>query len=365
MPDTIAFAIADYKESKPYRERIEPATKKQYDWMLGLIEEWAGDMRIADLTYEEVMAAAERLGDKPRSQQLFLTLLAMMVDRHAQMSARPGEIVANPVRLVLKDVDKPESKGGWIWPRGAVLHIARAAEILGRPSIGMAIRRNHWLAQRTGDLIGLPRPAYRDGVLHIVQSKTGQYVPIPIDEVPDLRESFALQFEQERSLAGGNVALWKPATLLVCETTRQPWQIDYFRHEFSRIRAAAAGTGEAEDMKALGEHGLEPIAQFELDAVPRRLWAEMAGGAEITTTVETEALRFSHLRHTAITRYGQAGCTDEEIEAVSGHKGGRKASTMHKHYLGITEERARGALRKRVAFEASAKADATKNKVAQ
>lgn len=366
---TIAHAIADYRLSKPYRERIEPATKKQYDWMLGLVEEWAGDMRVADLTYKEVMAAADRLADKPRSQQLFLTLLAMLVDRHAQKNAAPGELVANPVRLVLKDVDKPEPKGGWIWPRGAVVHFARAAEALGRASIGTAVLLNHWLAQRTGDLLALPRAAYREGVLHIVQSKTKQYVPIPVDDVAELRDRIAWQFEQERALAGTNVALWKPATLLICETTRQPWQIDHFRHEFARIRAVAAGANDAapDDLAKLAAAAISPAPCFELDAVPRRIWAEMAGGEEVTTTVATADLRFSHLRHTGITRYAQAGCTDEEVQAVSGHKGGRKTSTMHKHYLAITEERARAALAKRMAFEAGlgSKADTKSAKAAQ
>lgn len=343
---TLAHAIADYKRGKGYLEKIEPRTRKQYDWMLGIVEEWAGDMRVSDLTYDAVMDAAERLDDKPRSQQLFLTLLAMIVDRHAQRSAAPGEIVANPVRLVLRDIDKPEAKGGWIWPREAVDRFVRAAELLGRASIGTAILLNHWLAQRTGDLIGLPRAAYRDGVLHIVQSKTDAYVPVPVDDVPALRDRIAWQLEQYRA---GAVPILNAPTLLICERTREPWAIDDFRHEFARIRDAVAAETQA----------------FELDAVPRRLWAQMAAGADVAVRVPTAELKFSHLRHTGITRYQQAGCTDEEVQAVSGHKGGRKTDTMRKHYLGITPEAAGRALAKRMAFEAGIKSGTTRNKAAQ
>lgn len=343
---TLAHAIAQYKTSKAYRD-VEPRTKKQYDWMLGLVEAWGGHLRLKGITYEIVLQAAEKLADKARSQQLFLTLLAMVIDRAAHRQAAPGEIIGNPVRLVLKEIDKPEPAGGWIWPHAAVVWFARAAEILGRPSIGTAILLNEWLAQRTGDLLALPRSAYRDGVLHFVQSKTGQYVPIPVRAAGYLAGRIEWQFEQDKK---GAVALLNAPTLLVCETTREPWQVDHFRHEFARIRAAVGGSknADAADMEKLAAAELYPVGGFALDATPRRLWEAMSKGAAGVATVRTADMKFSHLRHTGITRLRQAGCNDEEIRAISGHS---QPATVYKHYLAVTADLAATAFARREEYE--------------
>jgi len=344
---TLSHAIADYKLSKAYAG-VERRTKKQYDWMLGLIEDWGGALRISGITYERTMQAADALADKPRSQQLFLTLLAMVIDRTARKKAAPGEIVANPVRLVLMEIDKPDPAGGWIWPAYTVAHFAECADALGWYSVGTAVILNAWLAQRTGDLLALPRTAYRDGVLHIVQSKTGQYVPIPLDLVAPLRQRLEWQFKEE---AKGRVLTLTPRTLLTCEDTREPWKLDWFRAVFHRIRSAMAGATDAKagDLETLAKAELWPVGGFALDAVPRRLWRDMAKGLDGTSMVRSEDLKFSHLRHTGITRLSQAGCTDDEIRAISGHT---QPSTVYKHYMAVTIQRAGSAFAKRAEFEA-------------
>lgn len=341
----LAHAIAEYKTSPKY-QRVEPRTKKQYDWILGIIEDWAGGARMTSLTYERVQEAARRLEDAPRTQELFLSLLAMLIDRQASRRAGIGEIVANPARAVLSEIERPESKGGWIWPREAVLRLARAAEILGRPSIGTAILLNEWLAQRTGDLLALPRTAYRNGVLHIVQSKTGQYVPLPLGSVGALKGRLEWQFAEEAKWPVRSLAA--PPTLLLCDTTHEPWKVDHFRHEFARIRDAVGGQGDRHDLEKLEEEGLHPVGGFVLDAVPRRLWQAMKSGGAGLPTVKVEELRFGHLRHTGITRLREAGCSDEEIRAISGHS---QPSTVYGHYLAVTIESATAAFKMRAEFE--------------
>lgn len=350
-PGTLAHAIAAYKASARYRETA-PATQKQYEWILGIVEDWGGHRRLEGLTLKLVAEAAEKLHGNPRTRQLFLQVLAMVIDRDTLGRAlKKGEVVPNPARLLLHDYAAPEPEGGWIWPRLAVDTFAAAAEALGWPSIGTAILLNEWLAQRTGDLLALPRAAHRDGVLHVVQSKTGQYVPLPVAAVAPLRERLAWQAEQEKKLAG-NVALWRPTTLLVCETTREAWKLDHFRHEFARVRAAVAGEASAHDQERLAAAGLAPIGGFTLDAVPKRLWSAMAKGLAGLPMARTLDLRFYHLRHTGITRMHQAGCTDEEIMAVSGHT---KPAMVYKHYRAVTIERAASAFGRRLAFEGGAR----------
>lgn len=343
---TIANVIAEYRKSPRY-ERLARASKKQYDWALGLIEDWGAHEQLAAVTFEDIQAAAARLKGNPRTQELVISLLAMLIDRSAGRRAAVGELVANPARIVLRDLDRPTPEGGWIWPRVAVKHFATAAELLGRPSIATAIILNEWLAQRTSDLLSMPRSAYREGVLHVVQSKTGQYVPLPLAFVAELKARLEWQFEQDKK---GTVQAFRPATLLICETTHEPWKLDYFRHEFARIRAAVAGANDAEpgDLKALADGGLVPMPTFELDAVPRRLWRQMREWQGGAPSVPTKEMRFYHLRHTGITRLHQAGCDDEQIRSISGHT---QPSTVYQHYLAVTVESARTAFAKRAEYE--------------
>lgn len=345
---TLSHAIATYKQSQRYRDN-EPATQKQYDWILGVIEDWAGHRRLASLSLAIVGEAAARLEGNPRKQQLFLQLLAMVIDRDTLGRAlAKGEVVPNPARYLLRDLKAPEAEGGWIWPRWAVPYFTRAADLLGYPSVGTAITLNEWLAQRTGDILEQPRQLYRDGVLHVVQSKTDQYVPLPLAANAALAARLEWQFAHETR---STIQSFRPATLLICEDTRAAWKKDWFRSVFHRIRSAVAGADDARagDLDLLAGNGMHPIGALVLDAVPKRMWRQMRSGALGTPAVPTASLWFAHLRHTGITRMHQAGCSDEEICSVSGHT---KPATVYKHYRAVTIERARSAFDRRLAFEA-------------
>jgi len=343
---TLADVIADFRKDPSYLERAHD-TQRQYDWMLGRIEKWGGGGRIEHITYEVVRDAANALQGQLRTREVFLTVLAMLVDYSQIGRHQPGAVVINPARRVLAKVERPEAKGGWVWPREAVAAFARAADALGRCSIGTAVILNEWLAQRTADILTLPRHAYRDGVLHVVQSKTGQYVPLPLDLVAALRDRLEWQFALEAKRA---VQELRPRTLLVCETTRAPWKIDHFRHEFARIRAALGGEGQPADMRALERAEVWPMGAFVLDVIPRRIWESMRE-RQASVLVRTGELLFAHLRHTGITRLHQAGCSDEEIFAISGHE---RPKTAYKHYIAVSIGRAAAAFQRREEFERGA-----------
>ena len=354
---TLAAAIDAFKESPAYLDKAHD-TRRQYDWMLARIVKWGGQNRISDITYKVACDAAASLKDQLRTREVFLMLLAMIID-HANMANRvPGSVIVNPVRKVLEEIERPEAKGGWVWPREAVVAMAAAADALGRPSIGTAIILNDWLGQRTGDILRLPRSAYREGVVHLVQSKTGKYVQLPISGA--LRARLDWQFAEEAKARGEeNVlafpgkAAADPRTLLICETTGEPWKIDHFRHEFARIRAALglAKDAEPDDVEKLEQAAVWPIGGFVIDCPPKRLWKQMQDKPMGTLTVRTEELLFGHLRHTGITRLHQAGCSDEEIQAISGHD---HPSTAYKHYIANTITRAVAAFARREEYERGA-----------
>ena len=66
--------------------------------------------------------------------------------------------------------------------------------------------------------------------------------------------------------------------------------------------------------------------------------------------LETRALCFFHLRHTAVTRLSEAGCTPQQIAAITGHSI-KTVETIIDRYLVRTAELARTAFEKRRAKE--------------
>lgn len=344
---TLAEAIADFRASPDYLERAHD-TRRQYDWIFARILKWGGSSRIDQITFKVVSDAAVALKDQLRTREVFLGTLAYIVDREKMAGQVPGAVVFNPVRQLLDKIERPEPKGGWVWPHEAVDAMAASFDALGLCSIGTAIILNAVIGQRTADVLRLPRSAYRDGVLHLVQSKTGKYVQLPVGRVPKLRDRLEWQFGQE---ARQIVQELRPRTLLVCETTREPWKIDHFRHEFARGRAALGLAKDAEpgDVRKLEAAGVWPVGGFVIDCPPKRLWKQMEARPIGALTVRTDELVFGHLRHTAITRLHQAGCTDEQIQAISGHD---HPSTAYKHYVASSVDTAAAAFAKLEAFGA-------------
>ena len=145
------------------------------------------------------------------------------------------------------------------WEISAYLDEARSQ---GRQSMALAMMLAVCLGQREGDIIRLPRSAYdaREGKIYLRQSKTTKRLAIPA--LPELRREIAL------TAAAGTI-------FVISEKSGKPYGEHHFRHVHRRI-CAAAGISDAR--------------------------------------------KFMHLRHTAATRLGAAGCSDEEIRSITGHK---------------------------------------------
>jgi hypothetical protein len=132
------------------------------------------------------------------------------------------------------------------------------------------------------------------------QGKTGAGVALPVQMVPHL----VARLEEEAVRAGALKASLGPddpvpATLLICERTRLPWKADHFRHAFAEVRAAAAK--------------IQP--EFEIDY--------LMPGRDPTDPkafmIAMKDLTFMRLRHTAVTRMGEAEVDTKLIATISGH----------------------------------------------
>ena len=180
-------------------------------------------------------------------------------------------------------------KSGLIWLKPAIGYFVAAADRMDRHSLGTAVICNQWPGQREGDIIALPRAFYRQGRILFVQSKTGARVDLPVEMVAALTARLEAEFakQEKRKLAG--------TTLLLCEAAGQAWKEDHLRHEIARVRAQAVL-----DMEKQGD------AWFPAEWHPEG-------------RVAMAALKFMHLRHTAVTRMAEAGVDALGKSAVTDH----------------------------------------------
>lgn len=132
--------------------------------------------------------------------------------------------------------------------------------------MALAMKLALYTGQRQGDCLKMLWSHVDSGAIEVIQSKTGAKVWIPLHK--DLRETLAQAPRQ------GAIILMTP--------TNKPWKEDHFRHAFR---------------KAVLNAGLD-------------------------------GLTFHGLRKTAAVMLAEAGCSEQEISAITGHR----TSQMVRHY---------------------------------
>ena len=147
-----------------------------------------------------------------------------------------------------------------VWTAREIDGFCARAEALGRASLALAVRLAHNSSQRQGDILRLRWSDYDGIAITLCQSKTGKWLRVPLS--PSMRDRL-------RDVAKTAVQI------VVNEKTGRPYNEITFRHAFRAVREAA------------------------------RLPTD---------------LQFRDLRRTAATELGQAGATDDEIRAVTGHQ---------------------------------------------
>jgi integrase len=160
--------------------------------------------------------------------------------------------------------------------------VARFMAVASAP-LRLALILALWTGQRQGDLLRLPWSAYDGVTVRLCQSKTGRRVAIRAGEL--LRAALA---QAPRS-----------ATTILTNTDGHSWTEDGFRTSWGKA-CAKAGLGD---------------------------------------------LHFHDLRGSAVSRLAEAGCTEAEIAAITGHAL-REVSVMLDRYLNRSEKLAEAAILK-------------------
>lgn len=148
------------------------------------------------------------------------------------------------------------------WEAWEISAYVDQAKRMGRQSMALALMLGVALGQREGDVIRLPRSAHDTAAGNMVlqQNKTKKKLAVPV--LPELAREIAV------TPARGTI-------FVISEPTGTPYKRRYFARIHREICRAAGIADER---------------------------------------------CFMHLRHTAATRLGEAGCSDELIQAVTGHK---------------------------------------------
>jgi integrase len=147
-----------------------------------------------------------------------------------------------------------------VWSPLELEAFTAAAEAAGRPSMALAVLLGWCLGQRPADLRTLTWSAYDGRAVALRQAKTQTEIWVPC--LPQLRRLLDATPRQA-------------VQIVISENTGRPYGESDFQHTFAELRAAA---GLAED------------------------------------------LQYRDLRRTLATALGAAGCTDDQIRSVTGHK---------------------------------------------
>lgn len=301
---TLAWVIRQYKASRFYLD-LAPRTKRTYDHDMKTLEAWGGAKPVASLEPKrwDKLYTELRKATPTKARNLIAMGRILM-----QAAIREQLIQINPCLKLGIAGAKPS---GRVWPRDAVDAFVAAADALDWHSVGTAVRINHWLGQRQGDILRLKPAAWYQKRVAVTQNKTDARVRVPSSALVDARVEAELGRQRERRLAG--------TTLLLHERTGRPWTETDFRHVFAEIRA----------------HLAERQPVFVL-----------ADGSEVAT----RHLWFMHLRHTVVTDLAIAGATPLQIAAVTGHSP-QTVNRILERYLVLTTELAQAATDKRIAYD--------------
>lgn len=255
--NSVASLIVSYKKSKEYRKLAEN-TKGDYDYRLELINKWAGKVPIEGITRKSVQDFWEALAKKSEwKANATVRVLRLLLNYAVNL----GELQINPAtRPGLANIEQRSV----VWTFAEVNAMVAKADEMGFFDMGTSILLGAFLAQREGDILRLKWSDYQNGAFLVRQHKTGAYICVPVHPILKAR------LEQYSCHDG---------LIIRSDISGEQFTRAAFNHRFAEIRREVAKT------------------------IP-----------EITRC------KFLDLRRTAIVRLAEAGCTEAQISAVSGHK---------------------------------------------
>jgi integrase len=258
LPGSLRALVDLYRASPEYRT-LAAGSRAGYDRLLTPLLDRFGDLQVAELPRAWVLAMRDELQGTPRTANYRVAVIRRMLSFALDREWRPD----NPAMRVKALRTGP---GHRVWTDAEIAAMTSAAAGDVRLPVLMALHT----AQRQGDILRLVWSAYGGGRFTLRQSKTGIELVIPA------RPTLVAALEAERQRQQTAARAGAPLQALICTTASgRPWRSDWFKHRFAEVRAAMGLPAD---------------------------------------------LHFHGLRHSAASRLAEAGASDAEIQAVTGHK---------------------------------------------
>lgn len=302
LSGTVDAIISAYKNSRFYTD-LAPRTQTDYDSYLKLISQWAGDIQATHITSKSVNDLYENLRDDTPTKAAYLIRVIRLLFSFAEtQDLMPrGSNPAAKMRLKLN----PKKKS--IWSAQDVHDFVTAADALGQHGMATAVYINAWMGQRSADIRTAHTHQYKDGVFEIIQRKTGARVNLPVSMITEIDARIKYQVALNKKYTIG-------CTHLIRDHNGRPFTKDHFTKTFAKIRKSCLRT------------------------IPNDRKAHF------------ETLVFQSLRHTAVTRLAESGCTTAEIASISGHSL-KSCEKIIDEYLTRTHKMSANAFEKRKKME--------------
>jgi len=311
VPGSFDWMVAIYKTHPKYSKK-PVKTRKSYDSMLNLVSKHSlkdgrsfGSLLLSNITPGVTDRLFEKIKVKSDGRERTRTaVLAMSVCQRAWNVAwrdKPAQIpVINPFTKMGIQYEAVPTRPV---SHAELIKFVEAADKAGESSIGTAAMIAYYWLQREEDVVGRLswshyRPDDAPDVARIFHHKTRELVATPLYD----EDGTTLWPE----LMGRLDAAPRHGTLIVTRDKPDrrrkihlPWKLDYFRHRVAAIRASA--------------------------------------GIDFS-------VKFMGLRHGGNTEGGNAGLTDAQLRALSGHK----TAAMTVLYTKATMQQRREGARKRL-----------------
>jgi integrase len=329
----------------PHFRRCSPRTQQQYRAVCRQIDAVMGDMPIALLTRATAKKFVSRY-PTPAMQRYALAAIRRLAtfavdeghfDKHPFLTEQGNAI----------ELGAPLEGRIRIWTAAEADWMIRAADALALPSVADAIVLGLYTGQRKGDVLAMRWPARGRNEIVVAQSKMRRYgraVVIPIADtglpafearLADMRQRTIDRLQRALTArTGADAAGVTPIDFegqpMVATADGSTYASRWFATLFDRVRRLAALM-----------HMIDSLGLLFGETRPRNDPAQRVDFADLT---------FPDLRDTCISILHDSGASIDDICTITGHTPGQTAVIV-RHYLQLTGQRARRAMKRRGQFE--------------
>ncbi|MDY0870635.1 tyrosine-type recombinase/integrase [Dongia rigui] len=272
--------IENYKETHQYLI-TKPKTKKSYLRYLNHLEEKYGHLPVATLPRPFVVALRDKHQSTPRTANGFIQAMSILMNRAKEI----GWINHNPAEGV-KLLETGDGHRPWEESEIEAFRACWALGTLERTAYEIALNTG----QRGIDCVNMERGHVGDGVISVMQSKTGERVWVPISH--DLQVALDAWYGE-----------------------REKWIADRLDR-----RNPLPVPLDVKTMILTGKRGRELAGEGTFSHLLNDAYKAVPG---LSTGLHFDAAKSgvtSHgLRYTAATRLHELGCSKDVIASITGH----------------------------------------------